>query len=98
MQAKTCKTIPFPVGILRPDWLNNATYLGTETVDTKECHKWEKADFITYWASIETGNPVRWRFFTGAQFEIMSFLPGTKVPEEIWQAPSYCFVDKPSHS
>jgi len=43
----------FPVGILRPNWLENATYLRTETVDLYNCNVWTKADgFITYWEDV----------------------------------------------
>ena len=56
------------MGILTPDWLANATYLGTETVDAKPCHVWTKADgFIKYWADQASGDPVRWIFFDGMQ-------------------------------
>ena len=55
----TCKEIDFPVGILTPDWLANATYLGTDTVDTYDTHLWTKSDgFIKYWADVKTGLPV----------------------------------------
>ena len=63
-----CRLVKFPVGILTPDWLANATYLGAETVDAKPCHVWTKADgFIKYWADQESGDPVRWIFFDGMQ-------------------------------
>lgn len=55
----TCKEMDFPVGILTPDWLANAAYLGTDTVDTYETHVWTKAKgFIKYWADTKTGLPV----------------------------------------
>ena len=63
-----CRLVEFPVGILTPDWLANATYLGTETVDAKPCHVWTKTDgFIKYWADQDSGDPVRWIFFDGVQ-------------------------------
>ena len=37
---------------------------------------------------------VRWRFFDGAQFEIMTFVEGETLPDEEWQAPEYCFASK----
>jgi len=86
-----------PVGILRPDWLANSTYLGEETVDNIPCHKWTKAAFIDYWADQATGLPVRWTFLeTGAQHEVLSLREGDTVPEERWQAPSYCFAVSPT--
>ncbi len=55
----TCKEMEFPVGILTPDWLANATYLGKETVDTHDTHVWTKSEgFIRYWADVTTGLPV----------------------------------------
>lgn len=67
-RQRTCKRVAFPVGILAPDWLANATYLGTDTVSTRPCHVWTKADgFIRYWADAASGVPVRWIFFDGAQ-------------------------------
>ena len=45
------------MGILTPDWLTNATYLGTDTVDTYDTHVWTKAEgFIKYWADTKTGH------------------------------------------
>ena len=55
----TCKEVAFPVGILTPYWLANATYLGTDSVDTYDTHVWTKSDgFIKYWADMKTGLPV----------------------------------------
>lgn len=49
----------FPVGILTPDWLANATYLGRETVDAHETDVWTKSDgFIKYYADTKTALPV----------------------------------------
>jgi hypothetical protein len=49
----------FPVGILTPDWLANATYLGTETVDAHDTYVWTKADgFIKYYSDVSSGLPV----------------------------------------
>ena len=89
----TCKVIKFSVGILTPDWLANATYLGREMVDTRETHVWTKSDgFIKYWADVHTGLPVRWYFFTDVQFDILRFVVNETLPDEEWSAPSYCFA------
>ena len=94
----TCRLVEFPVGILSPDWLSQgATYLGMEMVDAHESHVWSKGDspseqpFITYYEAIDSGLPVRWIFFDGAQFEILKFTVNETLPEEEWQAPAYCF-------
>ena len=42
-------------------------------------------------ASAHLSLQVRWRFFDGAQFEIMAFREGETLPDEEWQAPDYCF-------
>jgi len=62
---KTCKIIHFAVGILRPNWLQGANYLGQEYVDTFLCNVWEKVDFITYYEDVLTRRPVKWVFFSG---------------------------------
>lgn len=38
-----CKVLTFEVGILTPNWLNNATYLGQGVVDTFITNAWTKA-------------------------------------------------------
>ena len=85
--------IDFPVGILRPDWLKGATFKGQEDVDGFQCNRWEKADFITYWAGTKSGLPVKWEFHVGSVgvFHVMRFLPGEELPLERLQAPRYCF-------
>ena len=55
-----------PVGILRPDWLVNATSLGRKVVNGRPCVGWTKQDFIDYWADEETCEPVSW-YFHGMQ-------------------------------
>jgi hypothetical protein len=96
-QAKSCKVISMPVGILTPDWLANSTYLGEESVDNIMCHKWTKADFIIYWADKVSGHPVRWIFLWGMrQMDVLSWKVNGTVPEDSWQAPPYCFSGSPS--
>lgn len=43
-KAKYCNVIDFGVGILKPNWLAGATYLGEETVGIYNCYKWEQGD------------------------------------------------------
>ena len=89
----TCKVMHFPVGILTPQWMKGATYLGTASMDGHICHVWTKVNFITYYASVETGNPIAWRFWIdGAWFHVMTFEPGPfRLSEARWQAPPACF-------
>ncbi|CAN0105472.1 unnamed protein product [Ascophyllum nodosum] len=43
-KTKYCNIIDFGVGILKPDWLTGATYLGEETVGIYDCYKWEQGE------------------------------------------------------
>jgi hypothetical protein len=65
--SASCRTIRFPVGILPPNWLHGAVYLGRESTDGFDCHVWTKVDFIWYYEDVVTHRPVRWNFFTGMQ-------------------------------
>ncbi|KAJ7544630.1 hypothetical protein O6H91_09G086600 [Diphasiastrum complanatum] len=91
LQKKTCKTIHFGVGILRRNWLENATYLGVQAVDNFTCNVWTKADFIWYYEDVASKRPVHWTFFDGMSLHIMTFELGRVLPDRKWQAPSYCF-------
>lgn len=62
---KECRVIHFPVGILRPDWLDGAEYLGQKYVDGFLCNVWTKVDFIWYYEDVVTKRPVHWVFYTG---------------------------------
>ncbi|CAA7405157.1 unnamed protein product [Spirodela intermedia] len=89
--SRRCRTMRFPVGILRPNWLGGATYLGQVAVDGFLCNVWEKADFITYYEDVATRRPVRWVFYTGRSIHVMTFEEGAVLEDEKWQAPVYCF-------
>ncbi|GJN24784.1 hypothetical protein PR202_gb12547 [Eleusine coracana subsp. coracana] len=89
--SATCRTIRFPVGLLPPDWLAGATYLGRESVDGFDCHLWTKVDFVWYYEEVATGRPVRWNFFNGMQQHVMSFEVGGVLEDSEWQAPAHCF-------
>ena len=64
LEQGTCKKSTFSVGILRPDWLSGATYIGTENIDGFKCNVWEKVDFIRYWEDVESQRPVSWLFLS----------------------------------
>lgn len=70
---RECSSAQLEVGILRPNWLDGATYVGQRHVDGFLCYVWEKADFITYYEDVVTRRPVHWVFYTG-QFLIVLFL------------------------
>lgn len=63
--ARRCRTVLFDVGILRPDWLNGASYVGRDAVGGFLCNVWEKAQFIWYYEDVATRRPVHWVFHTG---------------------------------
>ena len=92
-----CKTIHQPVGILSPDWLSEATYLGVETRDTFEVDAWTKSPwptkdrmFIHYYADRKSGLPVFWQFFDQAQFHVLKFEINKTLPDTEWQQPAQC--------
>jgi hypothetical protein len=66
----SCRTIHVPVGVLPPDWLAGAVYLGREHIDGFDCHLWTKVDFIWYYEEVATGRPVRWNFFNGSSYHL----------------------------
>ncbi|XP_074560908.1 uncharacterized protein At4g14100-like [Curcuma longa] len=88
---RSCRTVHFEVGILRPDWLDSANYVGLETVDGFLCNVWEKAQFIWYYEDVETRRPVHWLFYTGQSVHVMTFEVGAVLEDAKWQAPVYCF-------
>ncbi|MED6168147.1 hypothetical protein PIB30_009368 [Stylosanthes scabra] len=90
----TCKVVHFDVGILRPNWLDGATFLGVKNVDNFLCNVWEKADFITYYEHVLTHTPVMWVFSSGMVAHVMTFEVGAVLDDPNWQAPVYCFTDK----
>ncbi|XP_019088921.1 PREDICTED: uncharacterized protein At4g14100-like, partial [Camelina sativa] len=79
------------VGILRPNWLDGAKYLGQKNVSGFLCNVWEKVDFIWYYEDVETKRPVQWIFYTGREAHLMTFEVGAVLEDEKWQAPVYCF-------
>ncbi|KAL3687197.1 hypothetical protein R1sor_013506 [Riccia sorocarpa] len=94
LEAKTCKLITFPVGLLRPNFLEDAHYVGIRTLDSFTCNVWEKADFITYYEDVETQRPVAWLFYTGMFEHVITFEEGAVLSDPYWQAPEYCFTNE----
>lgn len=60
-----CRVMLFPVGILTPDWLHDASYVGQKSIDGFLCNVWEKVEFITYYEDVVSKRPVSWTFYTG---------------------------------
>ncbi|KAI3996771.1 hypothetical protein MKX01_041071 [Papaver californicum] len=87
---KKCRTLKFDVGILTPNWLDGANYLGQEKVDGFLCSVWEKVDFIWYNEDVVTKRPVHGVFYAGMEAHLMTFEVGAVLEDEKWQAPVYC--------
>ncbi|KAG6653774.1 hypothetical protein CIPAW_05G100000 [Carya illinoinensis] len=88
------RTAQVEVGILRPNWLDGAKYLGQRGVDGFLCNVWEKVDFIWYYEDVVTKRPVHWEFYTGRNAHVMTFEVGAVLEDARWQAPVYCFEKK----
>eukprot|EP00256_Glycine_max_P035415 XP_006581827.2 uncharacterized protein At4g14100-like [Glycine max] len=82
----TCQVLHFQVGILRPNWLLGATYLGQQHVDNFLCNVWEKVD-----EDVLTRRPVKWIFYSGYTAHVMTLEVGAVLEDPNWQAPVYCF-------
>ncbi|AEE76810.1 hypothetical protein AtNW77_Chr3g0183321 [Arabidopsis thaliana] len=89
--SKTCRTVHFEVGILRPNWLDGAKYMGQRHVNGFLCNVWEKVEFLWYYEDVVTKRPVQWIFYTGREAHVMTFEVGAVLEDEKWQAPVYCF-------
>ncbi|KAL7099535.1 hypothetical protein ACP275_09G090000 [Erythranthe tilingii] len=90
---KECRTMHFAVGILSPNWLDGANYLGQVDKDGFLCNVWEKVDFIWYYEDVATKRPVYWAFYTGQTAHVMTFEVGKVLDDPDWQAPVYCFEE-----
>ncbi|XP_031104733.1 uncharacterized protein At4g14100-like [Ipomoea triloba] len=90
---RECTVLQFPVGILPPDWLAGANYLGHRYKDGFLCNVWEKVDFIWYYEDVDTKIPVYWEFYDGLTEHVMKFEVGRVLEDSKWQAPEYCFGD-----
>lgn len=90
---KECRVMHFPVGILKPTWLQGGNYLGQRYMDGFLCNVWEKVDFIWYYEDVVTKRPVYWAFFTGMIAHVMTFEVGKVLADPNWQAPAYCFKE-----
>ncbi|XP_016487561.1 uncharacterized protein At4g14100-like [Nicotiana tabacum] len=91
---KECRSAQLDVGILRPNWLDGATYLGQRSFDGFLCNVWQKVDFIWYYEDVFTKRPVHWVFYTGRSIHVMTFEVGAALEDAKWQAPVYCFENK----
>ncbi|XP_074295220.1 uncharacterized protein At4g14100-like [Silene latifolia] len=87
-----CIPHEFGVGILRPNFLEGANYLGQVQIDGFLCNLWEKEEFIWYYEDVVTKRPIHWLFYTGLDVHVMTFEEVDEmVDSSQWQAPDYCF-------
>ncbi|KAL9246212.1 hypothetical protein vseg_019776 [Gypsophila vaccaria] len=91
---RECRTVQLEVGILPPNWLHGANYLGQQQVNGFLCNVWEKVEFIWYYEDVVSKRPVQWIFYTGRVVEVMTFEVGAVLDDSEWQAPSHCFDKK----
>ncbi|XP_010909570.1 uncharacterized protein At4g14100 [Elaeis guineensis] len=90
--TRYCHPKQWGIGLPRPDWLADSTYLGRRYTDGFLCHVWTKLDFVWYYEDVDTRRPVRWDFFDGVTNYVMTFEPGASLNDsQLWQAPSHCF-------
>ncbi|KAK3042467.1 hypothetical protein RJ639_000191 [Escallonia herrerae] len=90
---RECRVMHFPVGILGPNWLQGANYLGRRYMDGFLCNVWEKVNFIWYYEDVVSKRPVYWAFFNGMTAHVMTFEVGKVLEDPNWQAPVYCFKE-----
>lgn len=99
--SSSCSVIDMNVGILKPNWLDGATYLGQTTIDNFLCDVWQQGSapdddatpFLTYYNVVGEDYPARWVFFDGAQFDVLRWAINETAGEATWAIPGYCFSE-----
>lgn len=91
---QTCKAVDFPVGILRPNWLQGATPLGPSKSwdgSGRAVCGWTKVDFIDYYVDATTGIPDSWYFHTmKASFQVLNYTENPIIDPALFVPPEYC--------
>ena len=89
-----CSKMHFPVGILRTNWLQNASLIGKAIVRGRAAVGWTKVDFIDYWADEETCEPLSWYFHgMDARFDSIYWGPNVQIPDTTWFKPPIMCVN-----
>jgi hypothetical protein len=70
--SPSCTAALLPVGLLPPDWVDGAAYVGRDVVDGFDCHIWSHRFFTRYYEEVATGRPVFW-VFAGSSTLALSF-------------------------
>ena len=97
-QTRECTPQDYSIGILTPDWLREAQYLGLQQVGIYLTHTWSKGEsldgdgtpFVYYHDDVITRRPVKWRFYTGRVIDVIAYTPYEPTPDSLWQVPGYC--------
>eukprot|EP01147_Barroeca_monosierra_P008280 gene8279-854_t len=95
---KTCNVIHMPVGILRPDWLHGASFIGHRKIHNIRCNCWNQTwdsnpkHDLTYCSEEETDRPIQWTFgIDGAVQDVIVYEANKSPPNAtLWQVPQYC--------
>lgn len=66
-----CSAASLPVGLLPPDWIDGAAYVGRDTVDGFDCHVWSHQFYTRYYEEVDTGRPVFWVFAGSSSSSLM---------------------------
>ncbi|KAJ1638814.1 hypothetical protein T492DRAFT_941132 [Pavlovales sp. CCMP2436] len=99
--TKTCRSIDMKFGLVRPTFMvdDPPAKLVAEGVilGPYKTNVWTKGEsdqpgvpFITYYADVETGRPVRWVFYSPMELDIITYEPGVTLSEDQWKVPDYC--------
>lgn len=70
--SKECSITQFSVGIVTPDWVLGAKYIGQQYMDGFLCNVWNKVEFIIYYEDVASKRPVAWTFVEGTVIIILS--------------------------
>lgn len=90
-------------GILRPNWLENATYLGTENILGQDFYKWSKLDGSDpdYYYATTDANRIPRRLDESGE-HLLDYLMNTystnPIPDSVFELPSYVKGDCPATS
>lgn len=91
---QSCRPAEFPVGILRPNWLQGAAPLGPSKSwdgSGRVVCGWTKVDFIDYYVDAITGIPDSWYFHTmKASFQVLNYTANPAIDPALFVPPDYC--------
>jgi hypothetical protein len=100
-RTRACNLIDMRFGLLSPSWLADEPVAELVAADVREgifaVNVWTKGEsdtpgvpFITYYAEVGSNRPVKWIFFDGMTFDIVTYEPNRTLSEAEWTIPAYC--------